>query len=66
VFTNKKKFACAAYVPLGVDFRIGKKRAFWKRTHLFYELRPSVTTIPELRTFANAGVQQGIGLRVTL
>jgi hypothetical protein len=68
IANNKTNFTCAAYVPVGVDFRIGKKRAFWKHTHLFYELRPSVaiTAIPELRTFADAGVQQGIGLRVAL
>jgi len=52
---------------LGIDFRIGKKREFWKRTHLFYELRPgiNVTSIPELRPITNASVQHGIGLRVS-
>ncbi len=67
-FNNKTNFAFAAYVPVGVDFRIGKKSAFWKHTHLFYELRPSltITSVPELSAFASSGVQQGIGLRITL
>jgi hypothetical protein len=65
-FKNKTNFVASAYIPMGVDFRIGKKREFWKRTHLFYELRPGVniTTIPELRTITTASLQQGLGVRV--
>src|SRR5690554_177781 len=67
VFTNKINFGFTTYIPMGIDFRIGNKRDFWKRTHLFYELRPAlnISSIPELRTITNVSFQQGIGLRVT-
>ena len=66
-FKNKSNVGISTYIPMGVDFRIGKKREFWKRTHLFYELRPgiNITSIPELRTITNAGMQQGLGKSVT-
>lgn len=67
-FRNKANVGMSAYLPLGVDFRIGKKREFWKRLHLYYELRPAVSaaSIPELRTFTIFTMQQGLGLRITL
>ena len=54
-FKQKNNFGASAFIPLGIDFRIGRKREFWKRTHLFYELRPgiNITSIPELRTIIN-------------
>ena len=66
-FRNKTNFGASTYIPMGIDFRIGKKREFWKRTHLFYELRPgiNITSIPELRTITNASLQHGLGLRVS-
>ncbi len=67
-FRNKANMSMSTYIPMGVDFRIGKKREFWKRLHLYYELRAalSITSIPEIRTFTNFTVQQGFGLRITL
>jgi hypothetical protein len=66
-FRNKRNFGLSTYIPMGIDFRIGKKREFWQRTHLFYELRPSInmTSIPGLQTFTNATIQQGIGVKVS-
>lgn len=66
-YRNKTNFGASTYIPMGIDFRIGKKREFWKRTHLFYELRPgiNITSIPELRTITNASIQHGLGLRVS-
>ena len=66
-FRNKNNFSASAYVPLGVDFRIGKKSEFWKRTHLFYEIRPGIdfTSVPEIGTVVNSGIQFGSGLRVS-
>jgi hypothetical protein len=66
-FKNKSNFGLSTYIPMGVDFRIGKKKEFWKRMHLFYELRPgiNITSIPELRTITNSSIQHGIGLRVS-
>lgn len=64
-FKNKMNFSASVYVPLGVDFRVGKKRDFWKRMHVFYEMRPGVniTAVSELRTVVNTSLQQGVGLR---
>jgi hypothetical protein len=66
-FINQSGFGCSAFIPLGIDLRVGKKREFLKMLHLFYEVRPQidVTRIPELRTVTNAGLQHGMGLRVT-
>lgn len=66
-FKNKSNFGSSIYIPMGIDFKIGKKREFWKRTHLFYELRPgiNIASIPELRTIINASLQHGLGLRVS-
>lgn len=64
---NSTNLGASVYIPMGVDFRLGRKREFWKRTHLFYEARPGINmnSIPELGTILNATVQQGLGLRVS-
>jgi hypothetical protein len=64
-FKNKSNIIASLYVPLGADFRIGNNSEFWKRSHIFYELRPSfnITQIPELRTIANIGFMHGLGVR---
>lgn len=67
VFRNKNNFGLSVYIPMGIDFRLGNKKEFWKRTHLFYELRPGIdiTSIPELRTITNPCIQQTFGLKVS-
>ncbi len=66
-FENKNNFGFSAFVPLGVDYRIGKKSEFLRMMHLFYELNPAinVTSIPELRTYTNAVFLQAFGLRIS-
>ncbi|HPS71758.1 MAG TPA: hypothetical protein PLM70_05865 [Bacteroidales bacterium] len=68
MINNNNNFGFSAYIPLGVDFRIGKKRDFWKRIHLFYELRPNinVTYIPNLRSITNTSINHGIGCKISL
>lgn len=65
-FRNSTNFGVSSYVPLAVDFRIGKKRPFWQRTHLFFEMRPgvNVTSIPELGTFAKGYFQSSWGIKI--
>lgn len=65
---NRSGFYTAAFIPIGVDFRIGKTSEFWRRTHLFFELRPliNVRSIPEVGTIISSGFQHGLGLRVTI
>jgi hypothetical protein len=56
-----------ASVPMGVDFRIGKNREFWKRLHLYYELKPmlSVHNLPVIKQKLNTHFSQALGMRVT-
>ncbi len=67
-FKNKTNFSFASYIPMGIDFRMGKKREFWKHAHLFYEMRPTLNTtlIPELAPIVNFGAQQGVGFRYSI
>ena len=64
----KPQMGCSVYVPMGVDFCLGKKREFFKRLHLFGETKPCLnyTRISELkRNSITAGIKGGIGLRVS-
>lgn len=65
-FRNENYLSTALYLPFGVDFRIGKKRAFWNRIHLFYELRPtlSIAAIPEWNSLTQFNLKQGIGVKI--
>lgn len=67
-FRNKKSFVMTTSLPLGIDFRIGKKRQFWMPIHLFYEMQPTlrINNIPEIGTIAQLPVVQNFGLRVTI
>ncbi len=64
---SENSFFYGVNTPLGVDFRIGKKREFWNRIHLMYELRPgiSVYTVPHSASRLTPILQQSLGLRVT-
>jgi hypothetical protein len=67
-FRNRSNFSFWASVPLGIDFRLGKKRELLKRIHLYYEMRPGVniTFIPELRSYTTVSIHQALGIRVSL
>jgi hypothetical protein len=58
-------FMSALYVPIGVDFRLGKKNEVLRKMHLFFELRPtiSVLTIPETKTYVYPSMQNCVGLK---
>lgn len=67
IFENKNYLTSSIYAPLGIDFRIGKKREFWKHLHLTYELKPSINfvAIPEIKTATVVGMVSTGGLRYT-
>ena len=67
IFENKNYLTSSIYAPLGIDFRIGKKREFWKHLHLTYELKPSINfvAIPEIKTVTVVGMVSTGGLRYT-
>ena len=66
-FRNKMSISTSVFVPMGIDFRIGKNREFWKRLHVYYEMKPSltVTSIPELRTSTQVNMINTLGLKIT-
>lgn len=67
-FTNSTRILGGSlYLPIGIDFRIGKNRPFWKQTHLFYELKPclNLVAIQGGSTLLNGVFQHGLGVRVT-
>lgn len=66
-FKHKSSYGGSVYLPIGLDFRISRKWDFFKRLHVFYEMRPSLNMaiIPELGTIANVGSKQMLGLRVS-
>lgn len=65
---NKNSYGYAAYIPMGIDFRVGNKRAFFKQLHFYYEARPFInyTNIPELGNTSSVGLKSGLGIRVTI
>lgn len=66
-FSNKSNFGFSGYIPLGMDFRIGKKHPFWSNIHLLYEMRLglNVNFIRDLKTVTNTNVHSGLGLKFT-
>lgn len=66
-YSNDNSFGFFAYLPIGVDFRIGKQNEFWKQVHLFYEIKPGINmvSVPELKTFSAGSMEQGMGVRIS-
>lgn len=66
-FVNKNSVVWSAYAPLGVSLRLGKKREFWKRLQVYYEMRPSLSysNIPEIKSVTNGNVHQMLGLKIS-
>lgn len=67
VYQNKMGYMAALYVPLGVDFRLGKKNEVMKKMHLFFELRPTISAlrIPETKTYVYPSMQNCMGIKFT-
>lgn len=66
-YKNKMNYSASAYIPIGIDFRLGRDNKFLKHIHLFYELKLAMgfTSIPELYTVTNTNYQHGLGLRIS-
>ncbi len=65
--SNASSFGGAVYVPLGADVRFGKTSEFWRKIHLFGELRPGIdfSNIPDYGSVTQGFLQFGVGVRVT-
>lgn len=64
-FQNKNAAAYSAYIPLGLNFRLGHRNSFLKRISIFAESRPSVSfiNVPEVKRYTSVSLQNGLGLR---
>ena len=64
-FQNKTGFSSAAYIPMGLDFRVGNKREYLKNLHLFSEIRPALNWVyvPETRSYIFPTVQSTMGVK---
>ena len=64
-YTNKMQSTIAVYVPLGIDFKMGTKKSFWKPIHVFFETRLSIQyyNIPELDSRIQGNAYNAFGIR---
>lgn len=64
---NKPSFLFMLHLPMGIDFRLGKKREFFKRIHLFYELQPAfqLNLVHSIGGKFSTSVANSLGIRVT-
>lgn len=67
-FRNGTGWWLSLNTPLGLDFQVARRSAFWSRVHLYDELRPQLLFqgTPELGTGTNFGVQAVFGVRLKL
>lgn len=67
-FENDNVFGGGIYAPLGLDFRVGKRREFWKPIHFYFETRPGIefNAIPGKGLQVSVGSYTGFGLRIDL
>lgn len=64
-FHNKTGWTTAAYLPLGIDFRVGQKREYLKNLHVYSEIRTALNYIqvPETRGYLFPTVQSTLGVK---
>jgi hypothetical protein len=63
---NNKAHTASVYLPFGIDYKLSKKSEFFKRLHLFFEARPSLTyiSIDNISSKTDFTNMAGFGLRV--
>jgi hypothetical protein len=68
IHKNETNVSIYTYVPLGLDFRIGKKNEFWRKMHIVCEMQPglAIDNIPELGTKTYGCFRGSFGLRVEM
>ncbi len=64
-FKNKNSFTYGTYIPLGVDFKLGKKNKILKLLHLTFEMKGELSElkIPELKTYLVKTLGGSFGLK---
>jgi len=64
-FQNKTGFSSTAYIPIGLDFRVGNRREYLKNLHLFSEVRPALNWmyVPETGSYIFPTIQSTVGVK---
>jgi len=67
-YNNSLSFGANLYVPLGINFRLGTKSAFWKPWMIYTELRPqlSFNSIPNVGMKFSPGIGAASGIRFNI
>lgn len=67
-YKNPINWGANLYVPLGINFRLGTKRAFWKPWMIYSELRPqlSINSIPNAGVKFSPGIGSASGIRYNI
>jgi hypothetical protein len=67
-YKNPMAWGANIYVPLGINFRLGTKRAFWKPWMIYSELRPqlSFNSIPNSGVKFRPGIGSASGIRYNI
>jgi len=67
-YKNPMAWGANIYVPLGINFRLGTKRAFWKPWMIYSELRPqlSFNSIPNSGVKFSPGIGSASGIRYNI
>ena len=67
-YKNPMNWGANLYVPLGINFRLGTKRAFWKPWMIYSELRPqlSINSIPKAGVKFSPGIGSASGIRYNI
>ncbi|MCF8269747.1 MAG: hypothetical protein K9I25_07215 [Crocinitomicaceae bacterium] len=68
VYKNPMNWGANLYVPLGINLRLGTKRAFWKPWMIYSELRPqlSINSIPNAGVKFSPGIGSASGIRYNI
>lgn len=67
-YNNALAWGMNAYVPLGINFKLGVKRAFWIPWVIYTELRPqlSLNTVPKSGIQFSPGIGSASGIRYNI
>jgi hypothetical protein len=67
-YKNPMNWGANIYVPLGINFRLGTKRAFWKPWMIYSELRPqlSFNSITKSGVKFSPGIGSSSGIRYNI
>lgn len=67
-YRHKNNMGFAVFLPLGIDFRIGRTHSFWSRLHLLYEMRPSLTfnSVEGISQVSLNSGQHNFGLKIRM